>query len=120
MRYLIRDVWREVTQHEKAATHELSHVRIVRATVVCSGESPGGMRMSQVNPKELHPEVWKLFDRYVHGLIDRRGFLDGTAKYAVGGVTAVGILEALAPNYAAAQIQVQPNDSRVKTERVEV
>ena len=38
--------------------------------------------MSQVNPKELHPEVWKLFDRYVHGLIDRRGFLDGTAKYA--------------------------------------
>ena len=47
--------------------------------------------MSQVNPKELHPEVWKLFDRYVHGLIDRRGFLDGTAKYAVGGVTAVGI-----------------------------
>ena len=53
--------------------------------------------MSQVNPKELHPEVWKLFDRYVHGLIDRRGFLDGTAKYAVGGMTAVGILEALAP-----------------------
>jgi carboxymethylenebutenolidase len=78
------------------------------------------MRMSQVNPKELHPEVWKLFDRYVHGLIDRRGFLDGTAKYAVGGVTAVGILEALAPNYAEAQIQVQPNDSRIRTERVEV
>jgi carboxymethylenebutenolidase len=78
------------------------------------------MRMSQVNPKELHPEVWKLFDRYVHGLIDRRGFLDGTAKYAVGGVTAVGILEALAPNYAEAQIQVQPNDSRIKTERIEV
>jgi carboxymethylenebutenolidase len=76
--------------------------------------------MSQVNPKELHPEVWKLFDRYVHGLIDRRGFLDGTAKYAVGGVTAVGILEALAPNYAEAQIQVQPNDSRIKTERIDV
>src|SRR5687768_6885112 len=78
------------------------------------------MRMSQVNPKELHPEVWKLFDRYVHGLIDRRGFLDGTAKYAVGGMTAVGILEALAPKYAEAQIQVQPNDSRIKTERIDV
>ena len=51
--------------------------------------------MSEVNTKELHPEVWKLFDKYVHGLIDRRGFLDGTAKYAVGGMTAVGILEAL-------------------------
>ena len=76
--------------------------------------------MSELNTKELHPEVWKLFDRYVHGLIDRRGFLDGTAKYAVGGMTAVGILEALSPKYAAAQTQVQPNDARIKTERVEV
>ena len=75
--------------------------------------------MSEVNTKELHPEVWKLFDKYVHGLIDRRGFLDGTAKYAVGGMTAVGILEALAPKYAEAQIQVQPNDSRIKGEYVE-
>jgi carboxymethylenebutenolidase len=78
------------------------------------------MRMSEVNTRDLHPEVWKLFDRYIHGLIDRRGFLDSTAKYAVGGMTAVGILEALSPRYAEAQIQVQPNDPRVKTERVEI
>ena len=76
--------------------------------------------MTQVNPKELHPDVWKLFDKYVHGLIDRRGFLDGTAKYAVGGITAVGILEALAPKYSEAQTQIQPTDARIKTERVEV
>ncbi len=76
--------------------------------------------MSELNTKDLHPEVWRLFDRYVHGLIDRRGFLDGTAKYAVGGMTAVGILEALSPKYAEAQIQVQPNDSRIKAERVEI
>jgi hypothetical protein len=72
-----------------------------------------------VNTKELHPEVWKLFDRYVHGLLDRRGFLDGAGKYAVGGVTAVGILEALSPKYAEAQ-QVAPNDPRIKTERIDV
>ncbi len=76
--------------------------------------------MSAVNPKELHPEVWKLFDKYVHGLIDRRGFLDGVGKHAVGGLTAVGILEALAPKYAEAQIQVQPNDPRIATEYVQV
>ena len=76
--------------------------------------------MGELNTQDLHPEVWKLFDRYVHGLIDRRGFLDGTAKYAVGGMTAVGILEALSPKYAEAQIQVQPNDSRIRTERIEV
>jgi carboxymethylenebutenolidase len=56
----------------------------------------------------------------VHGLVDRRGFLDGVSKHAVGGLTAVGILEALAPNYAEAQIQVQPADPRVKTEYVQV
>jgi carboxymethylenebutenolidase len=78
------------------------------------------MRMTQVNPKELHPDVWKLFDKYVHGLIDRRGFLDGTAKYAVGGITAVGILEALAPKYGEAQTQIQPTDNRIRTETVEV
>jgi carboxymethylenebutenolidase len=78
------------------------------------------MRMSEVNTRDLHPQVWKLFDRYIHGLIDRRGFLDSAAKYAVGGMTAVGILEALSPRYAEAQIQVQPNDPRVRTERVEI
>jgi carboxymethylenebutenolidase len=75
--------------------------------------------MGNVNTSDLHPEVWKLFDRYVHGLIDRRGFLDGTAKYAAGGMTAVGILEALSPKYAEAQ-QVAPSDPRIKTERVDV
>jgi carboxymethylenebutenolidase len=75
--------------------------------------------MSEVNTKELHPEVWKLFDKYVHGLIDRRGFLDGATKYAVAGTTAVGIFEALRPKYAEAQ-QVSPTDSRIKTERVDV
>jgi carboxymethylenebutenolidase len=79
-----------------------------------------GYRMSDVKTTDFHPEVWKLFDKYVHGLIDRRGFLDGSAKYAVGGMTAVGILEAISPKYGEAQTQVQPSDSRVKTERVEV
>ena len=75
--------------------------------------------MSEVNTNDLHPEIWKLFDRYVHGLIDRRGFLDGTAKYAASGVTALGILDALSPKYAEAQ-QVAPADARIKTERVEI
>jgi len=34
-----------------------------------------------------------LFDAYVHGDLDRRGFLDKAAKYAVGGVTAAMLLE---------------------------
>ena len=67
---------------------------------------------------DFHPEVLRLFDKYVHGQIDRRGFLDGAARFAVGGVTAAGLLEALSPNFAWAR-QVPGNDSRIRTESVE-
>jgi carboxymethylenebutenolidase len=67
---------------------------------------------------DFHPEVMRLFDQYVHGGIDRRGFLDGAAKYATVGTTAAGLLAALSPNFAAAQ-QVPTNDSRIKAEFVE-
>ena len=32
---------------------------------------------------DFHPEVLRLFDQYVHGAIDRRGFLAGAGKFAV-------------------------------------
>lgn len=67
---------------------------------------------------DFPPEVLKLFDQYVHNVIDRRGFLEGAAKFAVGGLTAAGFLEALAPRFAEAQ-QVPPNDPRLKAEKVE-
>ena len=67
---------------------------------------------------DFHPEVLKLFDKYVHGAIDRRGFLDGAARFAVGGVTAAGLLEALSPNFAAAQ-QVPKTDSRIRAVTVD-
>ena len=59
---------------------------------------------------DFPPEVLKLFDQYVHNVIDRRGFLDGAAKFAVGGLTAAGFLEALSPRFAEAQ-QVSPERS---------
>lgn len=64
-------------------------------------------------------ELLDLFDKYVHGDIERRDFLEGAKKYAVGGMTAVAIWESLRPNYAWAQ-QVKPDDPRIKTERVSV
>jgi carboxymethylenebutenolidase len=68
--------------------------------------------MPRQTAADFEPEVLKLFDQYVHGGITRRGFLDGASKYTVGGITAVGLLEALSPNFAAAQ-QVPPADSRL-------
>lgn len=74
--------------------------------------------MARLTADDFHPEVLKLFDRYVHGLIDRRGFLEGAGKYTAAGTTAVGLLEALSPKYAEAQ-QVKKDDARVKGEYVE-
>ena len=68
---------------------------------------------------DFHPEVLRLFDQYVHGLIDRRGFLEGAGRFAVGGVTAVGLLQALSPKFAQAQV-VKPTDARIKTEIVQI
>ena len=60
-------------------------------------------------------EILALFDRYVHGQIDRRGFLDGAGKFAVGGLTAAAILDILSPKYAEAQ-QVPKDDARLRAE----
>jgi carboxymethylenebutenolidase len=67
---------------------------------------------------DFHPEVLRLFDGYVHGRLDRRGFLEGAAKFAVGGVTAATMLEALSPNFAAAE-QVPKTDARIEARTVE-
>jgi len=75
--------------------------------------------MTRKTASDFHPEVLRLFDKYVHGQISRRGFLDDAARFAVGGLTAVGLLEALSPRFAEAQ-QVAPTDSRIKAEFVEI
>ncbi|MCM2336316.1 MAG: dienelactone hydrolase family protein [Pseudomonas sp.] len=68
---------------------------------------------------DFHPEVMRLFDQYVHGIIDRRGFLAGAGKFAVGASGAAGLLAALTPQFALAQ-QVTPDDKRIKAEYVEI
>ena len=59
-----------------------------------------------------------LFDKYVHGAIDRRGFLIGAARFAVGGLTAAMLLDELSPKFVEAQ-QVPPDDNRLAIEKLE-
>src|SRR5438445_3102394 len=75
--------------------------------------------MERKRASDYPQELLNLFDRYVHGELDRRGFLEGAKKFAVGGVTATAIWESLRPNYAWAQ-QVPKDDARIKTEYVTV
>lgn len=59
----------------------------------------------------------EIYDGYVHGRLTKRDFLDRAGKFAVGGVTALALLEALKPNYALAA-QVAPDDPRITTARL--
>ena len=68
--------------------------------------------------KEFDQELLDLFDKYVHGDLDRRGFLDRAGKFAVGGVTAGMLLDTLNPKFAEAQ-KVPTDDKRIKAEYVE-
>ena len=60
-------------------------------------------------------ELLNLFDRYVHGEMERRDFIESAKKFAVGGLTATAIWESLRPNYAWAQ-QVPKDDARIHAE----
>ncbi|HUR22173.1 MAG TPA: dienelactone hydrolase family protein [Vicinamibacterales bacterium] len=66
---------------------------------------------------DYDPDLLVLFDAYVHGHIDRRGFLDKATRYAVGGVTAGMLLDSLSPKFAEAQ-KVPKDDPRIKAEYV--
>ena len=71
--------------------------------------------MERTTAADFPQELLNLFDHYVHGEISRRQFLDGAAKYAVGGLTAMAIWDSLRPNYALAE-KVPKDDKRLKTE----
>ncbi len=75
--------------------------------------------MERKKASEFPQELLNLFDLYVHGDIDRRGFFDGAKKFATGSLTVTAIWEALRPNFAWAD-QVPKDDSRIKAEMVTV
>ena len=68
--------------------------------------------MEPTKPK-LPREAIDLYNLFIHDVISRRDFMDGAQKFAVGGLTAAAIVEALMPNYALGQ-QVSRTDERIK------
>jgi hypothetical protein len=67
---------------------------------------------------DFDQELLNLYDKFAHGLIERREFLDRAAKFAVGGVTAAALLNSLSPKYALAK-QVDEMDPRIKGELID-
>ena len=74
-------------------------------------------KLPEHTASDFDPEVLLIFDKYVHGDIDRRAFLERVGR-VVGGTAALGVLNALTPKFAQAQ-QVPATDARVKAQYVE-
>ena len=73
--------------------------------------------MQRLTAKDFPPALLELYDGYVHGRISRRQFLDRAGTLALGGMTALGALAALLPDYALAQ-QVSFTDPGIVAEYI--
>src|SRR5215475_4264468 len=69
--------------------------------------------------RKIPAEAVDLYTQFIHREIDRRDFLQGVQRFAVGGLTATAIVEALMPNYALGQ-QVRKDDERIKASYVTI
>ena len=67
---------------------------------------------------DYRPEVLQLFDKYVHGFITRRDFIDRAAAFTLSAASAAALLETLTPDFAAGQ-RIAPDDSSLTTEFIE-
>lgn len=75
--------------------------------------------MTSKERRTVPREAVELYDQFIHGEIDRRSFLNGVKKFAVAGLTAGAIVDALMPDYAMGQ-QIARDDERIRAEYVTV
>ncbi len=69
-------------------------------------------------PMTVDSRIIDLYNEYVHTALPRREFLARLAQIAGGVAAATSVLAVLEPNYAQAR-QVEPDDKRLKTEKIE-
>ena len=67
----------------------------------------------EIERKKIPAEAVELYSRYIHGEVSRRYFMNEVKRFAVAGLTATAIVDALMPNYALGQ-QVSKTDERIK------
>src|ERR1700744_5996361 len=73
----------------------------------------GEWEMAMDYKKKIPAEAVELYTQFIHGEISRRAFVNGVKQYAVAGLTATAIIDALMPNYALGQ-QISKTDERIK------
>ena len=73
--------------------------------------------MTRMTARDFDQGLLELYDFYAHGMMTKREFLDRAGKYAVGGLTAVALLDMLSPDYALAD-QVSFTDPDIAPEYI--
>ena len=73
--------------------------------------------MTRMTARDFDQGLLELYDFYAHGLMTKREFLDRAGKYAVGGLTALALLDMLSPDYALAD-QVSFTDPDIAPEYI--
>src|SRR6266700_4623021 len=106
--------WTEREYTQRGKPQRKSEPRITRAGHLRDilGAPKGVTPMEQQKPK-IPAEAIELYNRYIHGEISRRDFLEGAKRFAIAGVAATAIIDALMPNYALGQ-RVSKTDERIK------
>lgn len=74
--------------------------------------------MTRMTAKDFPPELLEYFDFYVHGKMTKREFLDLSAKFVVGGLSAAALTTLMTPNYAYAE-QVEFTDPDILAEYIQ-
>ena len=69
--------------------------------------------MAGQESRKVPAEAVELYSQFIHGEISRRAFVNGVKRFAVAGLTASAIMDALMPNYALGQ-QIRKDDERIK------
>lgn len=72
---------------------------------------------NNIKKEDIKQEVFDLYDDYAHNRLSRRDFIDKLSIYAVGSMTVPALMSFLMPNYQD-NIQVKPDDPRLKTEYI--
>ena len=70
--------------------------------------------MSSKEKRTVPAEAIEIYNKYIHDEISRREFMRGVKKFAVAGLSAGAIVQALMPNYAMGQ-QISRDDERITT-----
>lgn len=77
------------------------------------------MNSDRAQSTDFSRSVLDLFDAYVHGAIDRRGFIAKCAAHVGSVAAASAVLTALSPDFAYGQV-IPPEDKRIASEWIDI